>query len=180
MDATKFTEWQRELDRATKLPTALVSEEVLFIRVEADEATYDLHIFLRFDIERRLLNGSLEPHEIPAAWNAAFEELFGKVPPNDAQGCLQDIHWSMGGLGYFPTYTLGNLNSAQLFQSAKRQRGIGSAIRRAEHQPLLRWLRENVHSVGASRSPKEIIANATGSPTDPAPYLNHLRKRFTH
>jgi carboxypeptidase Taq len=153
--------------------------EFSFIRVEADEATYDLHIFLRFDIERRLLNGSLETHQIPTAWNAAFEELFGKVPPNDAQGCLQDIHWSMGGLGYFPTYTLGNLNSAQLFQSAKRQRGIGSAIRHAEHQPLLCWLRENIHSVGASRSPKEIITNATGSPTDPAPYLTHLRKRFT-
>ncbi len=150
-----------------------------FIRVEADEATYDLHIFLRFDIERRLLNGNLEMHQVPDAWNAASEELFGKVPPNDAQGCLQDIHWSMGGLGYFPTYTLGNLNAAQLFQKANSQRVVTSAIRRADHQPLLHWLRENVHSFGASRSPKEIIANATGRPTDPAPYLNHLRKRFT-
>ncbi len=183
--------WERWFPRAVELfpnlRKILLSDflqylhraEFSFIRVEADEATYDLHIFLRFDIERRLLNGNLEMHQVPDAWNAASEELFGKVPPNDAQGCLQDIHWSMGGLGYFPTYTLGNLNAAQLFQKANSQRVVTSAIRRADHQPLLHWLRENVHSFGASRSPKEIIANATGRPTDPAPYLNHLRKRFT-
>lgn len=153
--------------------------EFSFIRVEADEATYDLHIFLRFNIERRLLSGDLEAHQVPEAWNAAFEELFGKVPPNDAQGCLQDIHWSMGGIGYFPTYTLGNLNAAQLFQKANSQKVIASSIRRAEYQPLLDWLRAKVHTVGATLSPSEIVTNATGRPTDPAPYLAHLRKRFT-
>jgi carboxypeptidase Taq len=151
-----------------------------FIRVESDEATYDLHIFLRFDLERRLLAGTLDTHQLPDAWNTAFEELFGKVPPNDAQGCLQDIHWSMGGFGYFPTYTLGNLNAAQLFQAADSRKALRAATRRAEYLPLLEWLRNNVHSIGASLSPTEIITQATGRPTNPAPYLSHLRKRFAH
>jgi carboxypeptidase Taq len=183
--------WERWLPRARELfPNLrkvtlrdfvqhLHRAEFSFIRVEADEATYDLHIFLRFDLERRLLSGSLDIQKIPEAWNAAFEELFGKTPPTDALGCLQDIHWSMGGIGYFPTYTLGNLNAAQLFKKATSQRALAAAVQRAEHRPLLGWLRKNVHSFGASLSPREIMVNATGRSTLPAPYLNHLRKRFT-
>src|SRR4029079_18013348 len=91
-----------------------------FIRVEADEATYNLHIILRFEIEQALLTGDLKPADLPAAWNERFQKMLGVNPPNDEQGCLQDIHWAFGGIGYFPTYTLGNLYSAQFMAQARQ------------------------------------------------------------
>ena len=94
-----------------------------FIRVEADEVTYDLHIILRYEMEKALIAGDLQVKDVPGEWNERFKSMFGLEVPNDAQGCLQDIHWSMGGFGYFPTYTLGNLNSAQLFASARSALG---------------------------------------------------------
>jgi carboxypeptidase Taq len=183
--------WQKWLPRAAELFPNLQSisaadflrsihrSELSFIRVEADEATYDLHILLRFELERRLLNGSLEVGEVPAAWNESFEHLFGLTPPDDAQGCLQDIHWSMGGLGYFATYTLGNLNAAQLFQKALTQSDIAAGVQGAEYAPLLRWLRENVHALGSQLPPNELMRHATGRPTEPTAYLAHLRSRFS-
>lgn len=152
--------------------------EFSFIRVEADEATYDLHILLRFDLERRMLNGELAVKDIPAAWNDSFHALFGRTPPDDARGCLQDIHWSMGGLGYFATYTLGNLNAAQLFAAAKKQRKIANGIAKAEYEPLLTWLRAHIHQRGGVLLPQQLIADATGGPTDPKWHLRHLRERF--
>lgn len=149
-----------------------------FIRVEADEATYDLHILLRFAIERRLLRGELPVEQIPAAWNEAFEELFGMTPPDDAHGCLQDIHWSMGGLGYFATYTLGNLNAAQLFGTAMKRSSISAAFDKADYAPLLKWLRKKVHVHGGTYDPPELMKLATGKPTDAKWHLEHLRKRF--
>ena len=149
-----------------------------FIRVEADEATYDLHIILRFMIERRLLNGELAVADVPAAWNELFAELFGMTPTSDSEGCLQDIHWSMGGLGYFATYTLGNLNSAQLFQSAMTDPAIASAFAKADTAPLLKWLQEKVHAHGATLLPQELMESATGDRTSAEPYLAHLRSRF--
>jgi carboxypeptidase Taq len=152
--------------------------EYSFIRVESDEATYDLHIMLRFSIERRLFNGTLKVSEIPDAWNAEFESSFGLTPPNDAKGCLQDIHWSMGGFGYFPTYTLGNLNAAQLFAAAMKQRPVKNAAAKAEYAPLLKWLNENVHAAGSCLSPTELMEHATGQATVSGPYLKHLKARF--
>jgi carboxypeptidase Taq len=149
-----------------------------FIRVEADEATYDLHILLRFSIERQLLNGSLAIAELPAAWNAEFTTLFGMTPPDDARGCLQDIHWSMGGIGYFTTYTLGNLNSAQLFAAACSNTEVAAAANNADYAPLLAWMRRSVHAHGSTMLPQDLMASATGSPTTAAPYLAHLRHRF--
>jgi carboxypeptidase Taq len=149
-----------------------------FIRVEADEATYDLHIFLRFELERLLLNGSLDVDLLPEAWNERFEKLFGIRPPDDSKGCLQDIHWSMGGFGYFPTYTLGNLNAAQLFSTAMSGRAVSSAARNAEYGPLLAWLRANVHSRGCTLHPGALMKSATGRDTEAAPYLSHLRRRY--
>jgi carboxypeptidase Taq len=153
--------------------------EYSYIRVEADEATYDLHILLRFDLERRLLRGELKVADLPAAWNATFQELFGMTPPDDAHGCLQDIHWSMGGLGYFATYTLGNLNAAQLFATANKQRRIANANAQANYAPLLTWLRTHVHQHGGAALPGEIMTLATGKATTPTHYLKHLRTRFT-
>lgn len=152
--------------------------EYSFIRVEADEATYDLHILLRFEIERRMVNGDLPVKDVPAAWNALFTEMFGMTPPDAARGCLQDIHWSMGGLGYFATYTLGNLNAAQLFATARKQRRIATAIERADYAPLLDWLRQKVHGHGGALLPGEIMQLATGKSTDARHHLRHLRERF--
>ncbi|MDZ4289714.1 MAG: carboxypeptidase M32, partial [Prosthecobacter sp.] len=152
--------WNRWLPRAAEIfpnlrkldldqfLAAVNRAEYSFIRVEADEATYDLHIVLRFGLERRMVRGELAVKDVPAAWNEEFHKLFGMTPPNDAQGCLQDIHWSMGGLGYFATYTLGNLNAAQLYATARKDRKIGSALAKADYAPLLAWLRKNVHRHG--------------------------------
>ncbi len=152
--------------------------EFSFIRVEADEATYDLHIMLRFGIERRLFNGTLQVSEVPEAWNDDFKTLFGRTPPDDARGCLQDIHWSMGGFGYFPTYTLGNLNAAQLHATAMKQKSIQKAAASAQYAPLLAWLRKHVHQPGSTLAPLELMRAATGKPTDATPYLKHLKRRF--
>ncbi len=158
---------------------AIHRAEFSFIRVESDEATYDLHILLRFGLERRLVSGELAVRDIPAAWNESFRDLFGMTPPDDARGCLQDIHWSMGGLGYFPTYTLGNLNAAQLFAAANADPAIAASIAQADYAPLLSWLREKVHSKGAVPTPAEIIAQATGTPPSPETHLAHLAARYT-
>ncbi|BCX50356.1 carboxypeptidase M32 [Haloferula helveola] len=152
--------------------------EKSFIRVEADEATYDLHILLRFDLERRLVQGDLQVKDVPAAWNERFEAGFGITPPNDREGCLQDIHWAMGGLGYFPTYSLGNLNAAQLFEAARAVPDIATGIDRSDYAPLLAWLREKVHCHGGTLDPDEIIRDATGNEPSPEAHLRHLRKRY--
>jgi carboxypeptidase Taq len=148
------------------------------IRVEADEATYDLHILLRFQLERRMVNGSLSVADVPAAWNELFRELFGFAPKNDRDGCLQDIHWSMGGLGYFATYTLGNINSAQLFAAATKDASVSTAIGKADYLPLLDWLRKSVHSHGATLDPADLIQQATGSAPSTDAYLTHLKSRY--
>lgn len=148
------------------------------IRVEADEATYDLHILLRFDLERRMLNGDLAVADVPDAWNEGFRELFGFFPADDRHGCLQDIHWAMGGLGYFPTYTLGNINSAQLFAGARTNPSIAAACDRAEYQPLLTWLRTNIHAHGATLDPAKLIEKATSSMPTADAYLTHLKSRY--
>ncbi len=148
------------------------------IRVEADEATYDLHILLRFSIERRLLNRTLEVADVPEAWNSEFESLFGFRPPDDANGCLQDIHWSMGGLGYFSTYSIGNLNAAQLHDTAINDEEIASACIRADYLPLLKWMQDKVHATGSTLLPQDLMESVTGERTNPEHYLAHLRTRF--
>ncbi len=148
------------------------------IRVEADEATYDLHILLRFDLERRMVNGTLAVADVPTAWNDGFRELFGFAPQDDRHGCLQDIHWSMGGLGYFATYTLGNINSAQLFAAAGKDPAVAAAIAKADYAPLLAWLRKSVHAHGATLDPAELIRQATGRTPSTEDYLAHLESRY--
>ncbi|SHK26918.1 carboxypeptidase Taq [Rubritalea squalenifaciens DSM 18772] len=149
-----------------------------FIRVDADEATYDLHILLRFNLERRLLNGDITVEEVPDAWNALFQEMFGLTPPSDTKGCLQDIHWSMGGLGYFPTYTMGNLNASQLFNAAIKDSSIKTAYEAADFKPLLDWMRREIHSKGSTLLPQELMKSASGETTNPEYHLAHLKKRF--
>jgi carboxypeptidase Taq len=159
-------------------PAYLWRAEFSPIRVEADEATYDLHIILRFGLERRMLNGDLAVADVPAAWNESFRDHFGFTPENDREGCLQDIHWSMGGLGYFSTYTLGNINAAQLFAAARKDPAIAAAIDAADYAPLLSWLRKNVHAHGATLDPANLIEKATGSRPSTNDYLAHLQSRY--
>lgn len=150
-----------------------------FIRVDADEVTYDQHIILRFEIESRLINGELEVRDVPEAWNARFKELLGLDVPDDARGCLQDIHWSMGSLGYFATYTLGNLNASQLMRAARRDLpDLSSALAGGNYAPLLGWLRDRVHRHGKTHSPQELMRLATGETTQPHYHLEYLRGKF--
>ena len=150
-----------------------------FIRVEADQVTYDLHILVRFEIEVRLLEGQLKVAEVPGYWNEEFEKLFGLKVAKDSDGCLQDIHWSQGDLGYFPTYTLGNLNAAQLMRRAALDLpALDTQLARGEYQTLLGWLREKVHRQGLRYLPQDLMRHATGESTTTTHHLEYLRKKF--
>ena len=149
------------------------------IRVEADELTYNLHVFVRFELEVALIEGSLRVADVPAAWNARVEEYLGIVPADDAEGALQDIHWSGGSFGYFPTYAVGNVLSVQLYRAALEARPeIEDEIGRGEFGALRGWLAENVWRHGRRLDPDELIARATGRPLDPEPYLDYLETKF--
>ncbi len=153
--------------------------EPSLIRVEADEATYNLHIVLRFEMEQRLIAGDLAVNDLPAAWNERFEQLFQIPVPDDRRGCLQDTHWALGLFGYFPTYTLGTLNAAQLFDAAlERVSGLADDIRIAKYGRLLAWLRENVHTPGRRYWPGELLTRATGTPTKADAFMNYLEAKY--
>ena len=150
-----------------------------FIRVDADEVTYPAHVILRYRLERALIAGDMELDDLPAAWSAGMKELLGIVPPSDREGCLQDIHWYDGAWGYFPTYTLGAMTAAQLFDAARRAKPeIPEAIGKGDFAPLLTWLRENVHGHGSRLSNRELLTRATGRPLDPAVFKRHLETRY--
>jgi carboxypeptidase Taq len=150
-----------------------------FIRVEADEATYNLHVALRFELELDLLTGDLPVADLPGAWNERFTKLFGITPATDREGCLQDIHWSFGGVGYFPTYTLGNLLAAQLMDAARRDLGDPDAtFRRGEFAPLKDWLVDRVHRHGRRYPAGELCRRATGRPLEAGAFLGYLREKF--
>ena len=150
-----------------------------FIRVEADEVTYDLHILLRFEMELALVEGRLKVKDLPEVWNTRFHELFGLIVPDDARGVLQDIHWSLGSLGYFPTYTLGNLNAAQLMAAAeKKVSGLSGQLAQGNYVPLLHWLRENVHQYGRRYLPAELMRRATGESTQACYRIEYLRNKY--
>ncbi len=149
------------------------------IRVEADEATYNLHIMLRMELEIALMEGSLAVADLPEAWNASMKEYLGITPPNNADGVLQDVHWSGGMIGYFATYALGNLISVQLWEKAHSDiPDLESQIRRGEFSDLLAWLVENVHQYGRKYEPQELVQRITGSKIDPAPYLRYLERKY--
>ena len=149
------------------------------IRVEADEVTYPLHVILRYRLERAMLGGDLAVADLPSAWRDGMRDLVGLAPPNDREGCLQDIHWPSGSFGYFPTYTLGALAAAQLFAAAKRQdAAIVPAIAKGDFAPLLAWLRRNVHGQGSLLTTDELLSQATGAPLGVAAFEAHLSERY--
>lgn len=150
-----------------------------FIRVEADEATYNLHIMLRFEIELALLEGDLSASDLPEYWNTKFKEYLGITPPDDKTGVLQDVHWSEGYLGYFPTYALGNLIASQLWEKIEADiPDINKKIEKAQFAPLLEWLREHVHQHGAKFEPMELLKRITGAGLSADPFLRYLRTKF--
>ena len=150
-----------------------------FIRVDADEMTYPAHVILRFGLEQALIAGDLAVADLPGAWNDGFAGLLGITPPDDARGCLQDIHWYDGAFGYFPSYTLGAMAAAQLMAAARRAvPGLEAALGKGDLAPLLGWLRAHVHGVGSSLEFNELLRAATGKPLDPADFEAHLTARY--
>jgi carboxypeptidase Taq len=151
-----------------------------FIRVEADEATYNLHIMLRLEMEIAMLEGEVAAKDIPDLWNTKMQEYLGVTPPNDAKGVLQDIHWSAGSIGYFSTYALGNLISVQLWEKINKDiPDLMEQIRQGKFEALLGWLREKIHRHGAKFEPQELVKKVTGSKIDPAPYIRYLTKKYS-
>lgn len=158
---------------------AINKVEPSLIRVEADEATYNLHIMLRLELEIALMEGSLEVKHLPEAWNTHIKEYLGITPPNDRLGVLQDIHWSGGMIGYFPTYALGNLISVQLWEKIQQDiPDLEEQIERGEFSALLGWLREKIHRHGSKYKPQELVEKVTGSKIDPQPYIRYLNTKY--
>ena len=149
------------------------------IRVEADELTYDLHVMLRFDLERALIGGELAVADLPDAWNARMREDLGLTPQGDAQGVLQDIHWSSGLFGSFPTYTVGNVMASQFYVAAlKAIPDLEGHLERGEYAPLRGWLTEHIYQHGRAYTPHELLVRATGRGLDPEPYLDYLSGKY--
>ena len=169
----------RELD-AGQVAESITRAEPSFIRVEADEVTYDLHVLLRFEIEKQLIAGDLEAGDVPPAWDGLCEQLLGLKVESNRDGCLQDIHWSMGAMGYFPTYSLGNLNAAQLYrQAVADQPQIPEQLAAGQYATLLGWMKNKVHHNGSRYLPGDLIRHATGRDLSAADHLEHLREIYT-
>jgi carboxypeptidase Taq len=149
------------------------------IRVDADEVTYNLHIILRFEIEKRLFAGTLAVADLPAAWNALAQELLGLTPANDSEGVLQDVHWAAGMFGYFPSYCLGNMMAAQFWYKAQGDLpGLDDDFARGDFSRLLGWLRRNIHEQGRRHDTQELVKVVTGEPLSPKHLLRYLRERY--
>ena len=174
----RFPEQLRGVD-AEAFYRAVNRVEPSLIRTSADEVAYNLHIMLRFDLEKSLLEGRVKVADLPGAWTAKMAEYLGVTPPSDADGVMQDIHWSSGSLGYFPTYTLGNVISVQLFEAARKAHPtIDADIADGRFGTLLGWLRRNIHRHGRKFLPREILKRGTGNTLSPEPYLRYLKSKF--
>jgi carboxypeptidase Taq len=164
---------------ATALYRAVNTVQPSLIRIEADETTYNLHIILRFELELALMDGSLAVRDLPAAWNEATDRLLGLPVPSDAEGVLQDTHWGGGLIGYFPTYTIGNLMAAQLWERIEAElEDVGDLIERGDVAPLREWLRVNVHHHGRKLYPRELLRRVTGEELRVDPFLGYLRAKL--
>lgn len=158
---------------------AINKVEPSLIRVNADEATYNMHIMLRLELEIGMVEGKIAVKDLPEIWNTKMQEYLGVTPPNDAKGVLQDIHWSGGAIGYFSTYALGNLVSAQLWEKINKDiRNLDDQIRKGNFSELLAWLRKNIHQHGQKYEPQELVERVTGSKITPEPYVRYLTKKY--
>jgi carboxypeptidase Taq len=151
-----------------------------FIRVDADETSYGLHVILRFELEQELIAGRLAVNDLPDAWNTRFYELVGLEVPSDRLGVLQDSHWAGGGFGYFPTYLLGSVLSVQIWEKAREAvSDVEEQIERGDFSGLHEWLRENLYALGRKFTPAETVERVVGGPIDPEPYLAYLRRKLS-
>jgi len=149
------------------------------VRVDADELTYPVHIMLRFELEKRIFDGTLPVRDLPEAWGEGLDSRLGLRPANDAEGCLQDVHWAVGSFGYFPSYVLGGLIAAQLYETLRNDLpDLDSEIAAGRFGALIGWLRENVHRIGASLSSQQLITRATGKPLSAAPWLRYAEAKY--
>jgi carboxypeptidase Taq len=154
--------------------------EPSLVRVEADEVTYNLHIMIRFELEKAVFDGKLDLRDMPSAWNAKFEEYLGLTPPDDLVGCLQDIHWTFGFGAGFPGYTIGNVASVQLYEEAlKEHPDLPDQFARGEFADLLGWMNRNVHAHGRRFEPQELLERITGRPLEAGPYLAYIKRKFS-
>ncbi len=149
------------------------------IRTEADELTYCLHVLIRYEIEKDLIDGSLQVKELPQVWNDKYEEYLGVRPLTDTEGVLQDIHWSQGSIGYFPSYALGNAFAAQIYRAMDREIDVESCLRRGEISRITEWLKEKVHRFGRVKPAQELLREATGEEFNPRYYIDYLTEKFT-
>ncbi len=149
------------------------------IRVEADDVTYGLHIVVRFEIEKDILSGKLSVSDIPKAWNQKIEQYLGVTPPNDAKGCLQDIHWSIGAFGYFPSYALGSMNAAQIFTALRRDiPDVYDQVEQGKFTEALQWLKEKVYMQGCRHLPDDLIEVVTGKQPSADDFIAHIAEKF--
>ncbi len=149
------------------------------IRMDADELTYPVHIMLRYDLEKKMLEGSLPVADLPEAWNANLEQRLNIRPPNDVEGCLQDIHWAVGHFGYFPSYALGAVIAGQLNEAMRAALPkLDEEIAAGQFGGVMEWLRDNVHGIGARLPVQELIKQATGKPLTAAAYLRYLEAKY--
>lgn len=153
--------------------------EASLIRVEADELTYALHIMVRYEIERMLMQGKATIDELPKLWNRMIKEYLGVEPQNDAEGVLQDVHWSGGMIGYFPTYALGSAYAAQIYNTLKKEVDIDKAVRENKMELINSWLKDKIHQYGSSKTPKEILVSVTGEEFNPRYYVEYLKEKYT-
>lgn len=173
-----FPDQFKRVDRET-FYRAINKVQPSLIRVEADEATYNLHIILRFELEQEIMEGKLALRDLPKVWNARMKEYLGVNVPNDAQGVLQDIHWSMGSIGYFPTYSLGNIISAQIWEKVLVDiPDLYAQFERGEFMALREWLREHLHRHGRKFTPKETLQKVVGGSIDVEPYVRYLKTKL--
>jgi carboxypeptidase Taq len=150
-----------------------------FIRTEADELTYHFHVYIRYELEKKLIDGSLAAQDIPAYWNESYKKYLGVDVPGDKKGCLQDVHWSHGSFGYFPTYSLGSFYAAQFYRTAAQQvNGLDSEIQKGNSLPLLEWLRKNIHSKGRFYKSEELCAEVTGKGLDVSYFIDYLLDKY--
>ena len=153
--------------------------EPSFIRVEADEVTYNLHVMVRFELECEILSGKLKVCDLPEAWNAKYKDYLGVEVTDDGVGCLQDVHWSMGSIGYFPTYSIGNLLSYQIWRALQKEiPNTDELIETGKFSVILDWLRSNVYSKGRKLTPKELVVAVTGRPLTADDYIAGINEKY--
>jgi carboxypeptidase Taq len=150
------------------------------IRIEADELTYNLHIMIRYELEKGLIGGDIQVADLPRLWNEKYKQYLGITPSNDAEGVLQDVHWAGGAFGYFPSYSLGNMYGAQMIHALRElMPQLDTLVTQGILEPIKGWLVHNVHQYGKLLTPEEIIVHATGEPLNPAYLINHLKNKYT-